>query len=86
MDIIWLMVRVWLDLYLLPSWMHDRTPEAKHPYRRMFTRRHQLKRRIVKSVWIGAALLILINPMLHILLVISLPAALLSFAILDETH
>lgn len=86
MDILWLMLRVWLDLYLFPNWMHDRNPESQHPYRRMFTRKHQLKRRIVKSVWIGAGLLVLMNPMLHILLAIALPATLLSFAILDETR
>ena len=85
MDIIKLMILVWLDLYLFPHWMHDRTPDPLHPYRRLFTRKHQRKRNLVKSVWIGAGLLILVHPVLHIMLLIALPATLLSFAILDET-
>ncbi|WP_281646511.1 hypothetical protein [Parendozoicomonas sp. Alg238-R29] len=86
MKVVWLMLRVWLDHHLLPVWMHDRSPEGRHPYRRQFTRRYQLKRGIVKGIWICAGLLVLINPVLHILLAIALPTTLLSFAILDETR
>ena len=86
MKLVLLIFRTWVDRHFLPCWMQNRTPDAQHPYRRRFTRQHQLKRNIVKGIWIGAALLILLNPDLHVLLAVTLPTTLLSFAILDETR
>ncbi len=85
MSIVWLMVRTWLEQHILPPWMADRRPDSKHPYRRLFTRKHSRKRSLVKILWIAAGALILAFPTLQIALAIALPVTLLSFVILDET-
>ena len=84
MHVLWLMFRLWLHRLFLPDWAQNHTPDANHPYRRLFTRRHKVKRNLVKNIWIGAGLVMLINPVLHILLAIVLSVTFLSFAILDE--
>ncbi len=79
------MLRLWLDEHLFPDWMHCRTPDNNHFYRRMFSRRYQAKKRLVKHIWMVAGLLILCYPLTWFALLIGLPVTLLSFAILDET-
>lgn len=69
----------------LPDWMQDTTPDPHHFYRRTFTKKHQAKKNLVRNVWIAAGLLMLVNPVMHIALLIALPTTLLSFVILDET-
>ncbi|MGB1271572.1 MAG: hypothetical protein ACPG5T_05830 [Endozoicomonas sp.] len=59
--------------------------DAIHPERPRRSRKHQIKRSWVKSIWIAAGLLMLLNPVLPITLIIALPTTFLSFMILDET-
>lgn len=61
------------------------TADAIHPERHRLSRKHQIKRSWVKSIWIAAGLLMLLNPVLPIALIIALPTTFLSFVILDET-
>ncbi|MCL6271214.1 hypothetical protein M3P05_14910 [Sansalvadorimonas sp. 2012CJ34-2] len=86
MHMFWVMIRLWINHHFLPHWMQDKEPDERHPYRRLFTDSHQRKRKIVKRIWMGAGLIVLSSPMLHILLIVALPATFLSFAILDETR
>ncbi|MCL6414932.1 hypothetical protein MIB92_04665 [Aestuariirhabdus sp. Z084] len=82
MQILLLMLR----MALLPQWMLQQEPDAAHFYRRTFTPRYRAKRRIVRTLWLLATLLILSNPVLPFIIMIGLPTTLLGFAILDETQ
>ncbi|WP_062263946.1 hypothetical protein [Endozoicomonas arenosclerae] len=79
------LISTMLKIKWQPDWMQDKTPDARHFYRRTFTASYRAKRSIVKNIWIAAGLLMLINPVIHIALLIALPVTLLSFVILDET-
>ncbi|WP_051786049.1 hypothetical protein [Endozoicomonas numazuensis] len=79
------LISIMLKIKWQPDWMQNQSPEANHFYRRTFTRSYRTKKRIVKNIWIAAGLLMLINPVIHIVMLIALPATLLSFVILDET-
>ena len=81
------MQRQWrLANLLLPEWMADKTPDPNHFYRRCFTPRYRAKRGIVKNVWIGAAAIVLCNPVPAVMMIVGLGASFLSFMILDETQ
>ncbi len=74
-----------LERRLLPDWVWDRRPDPDHPSRRRFTGKYQAKRRIVKSLWLGAGCLMLVNPVLPFMAVVGLSTTFLAFVILDET-
>ncbi|MGI9274627.1 MAG: hypothetical protein ACR2PT_07240 [Endozoicomonas sp.] len=74
-----------LKIRLMPDWMQDQTPDSQHFYRRTFTRSYKAKKGLVRNLWIGAGLLVLLNPVLPVLLLVALPTTFLSFLILDET-
>ncbi|MGI9280665.1 MAG: hypothetical protein ACR2PX_13740 [Endozoicomonas sp.] len=79
------LLSIMLKIKWQPDWMQNQSPEANHFYRRTFTGSYRAKKKIVKNIWIAAGLLMLINPVIHIVMLIALPATLLSFVILDET-
>lgn len=54
--------------------------------RRKNTPQYKARKRMCKNVWIGAGLLMLLNPVLPIIGALSLLATLLSFTILDESE
>ncbi len=56
-----------------------------HPHYRRFTKRYMRKRGLVKSLWIVAGVIFLINPVIQLIAVVALFTTCLSFAILDET-
>ncbi|RRJ83173.1 hypothetical protein [Aestuariirhabdus litorea] len=82
MPILMLMLR----MAVLPHWMWHEEPDEKHFYHRTFTPRYRAKRRIVRTLWLAAGLLMLCNPVLPFVILIGLPMTLLGFVILDETR
>ncbi|WP_153764251.1 hypothetical protein [Endozoicomonas sp. OPT23] len=75
-----------IKIILLPGWLQNGTPDPDHPHQRRFTKRYRFKRKQLKPLWIIACLLMLINPAVHLIMLIALPMSLLSFIILDETE
>jgi len=71
---------------LLPSWMSDKTPEEDHFYRRLFTRKHQAKRALVRKLWIGAGILMVAVQSAPFVIFLSLFVTFISFSLLDETQ
>jgi hypothetical protein len=59
-------------------------PDEDHPHRRRFTPGYRRKRGIVKNVWIGSALVMILQPP-AIVVAMVLGTTFLSFVILDET-
>lgn len=74
-----------LERRLLPEWTRDRRPDPDHPSRRRYTGKYRAKRRIVKSLWLGAGCVMLLNPVVPFLAVVGLSTTFLAFVILDET-
>lgn len=56
-----------------------------HPHYRRFTVQYKKKRSMVKNFWIGAGLITLAFPLLHIAFILALLTTLISFCLLDET-
>jgi hypothetical protein len=50
------------------------------------TRRHRVLRQRCKNIWIVAGVAMMLNPLPSVMLVMTLVASLLSFAVLDETE
>ncbi len=71
--------------WLLPDWASTGCGDPSHSHGRRYTRAYQKKREIVKSVWIGSGLLMLVFPVLPLVAALSLLTTFLSFVILDET-
>jgi hypothetical protein len=46
---------------------------------------YRAKQRLVKDLWLGAGLLILVQPVLPLAMIIGLLTTFIAFAILDET-
>lgn len=70
---------------LLPYWRQNRTPDPNHPHRRRFTNRYRRKRDLVKNLWIGSGLLMVLCNNVALILVLALATTFLSFCVLDET-
>ncbi|MET4692763.1 hypothetical protein [Endozoicomonas lisbonensis] len=79
------LVKTMLQINLGQAQKLDPLPEPEHFSRRRLTRQYKAKKALVRNVWIAACSLMLINPVLPVILIIALPATLLSFMILDET-
>ncbi|MEO0442786.1 MAG: hypothetical protein AAFZ92_03460 [Pseudomonadota bacterium] len=60
--------------------------DEEHSHYRRFTKRYKRKQSLVKNYWIGAGLIGLMFPVLHVLIVLSLATTFVSFSILDETE
>jgi len=58
---------------------------GRYQYQRCQTRRYKAKLEIVKNLWIGSGLLMLINPVIPFVVIVSLASTFTSFMILDET-
>ena len=56
----------------------------RHPHWRRFTPKYRKKKAIVKDVWIGSGLVIIVSP-LGLQLILLLVTTLVAFMILDET-
>lgn len=70
---------------LLPDHLQDRRPDPNHAHRRRFTSKYRRKQGLVKNLWIGASLVVLLNPTIVMLLIVGLPVTFLAFIVLDET-
>lgn len=74
-----------LHRYVLPGWYSDETPDARHPHRRRHTAAYRRRRELVKWLWIGSGLIMLLaHAAPHYVLALALTTAFLSFMILDE--
>ena len=73
-----------LDL-ILPHWVGDRSPDLDHPHRRRFTELYRRKKGIVRNLWLGSGLLMLLVATPALVLAMALGTTFLSFVILDET-
>ncbi|MDE1463137.1 hypothetical protein [Spartinivicinus poritis] len=74
----------WLCSKLLPGWMHNKKPDAKHFYRRLFTNAYQNKKQRLTIYWlILGGFLTQINSLPAIVCLL-LIATFATFAILDE--
>lgn len=67
----------------LPHWLRAGRADWERQHRRRLTPAYRARRRRVRSLWIGAGLLVLWQPSLPVVLVVGLLTALMSFAILD---
>ena len=76
----------WLQRYILPHWVEDRSPDAEHPHRRRFTLAYRRKKRIGKNVWIASGLVMIVQASPAIIAGMLLGTTFLSFVILDETR
>lgn len=72
-------------IQLLPAWLFQTQPDAKHFHRRRFTSKYRSKKRIVWNLWGAVALLVIFIPVVPIAVFACLLTSFLSFAILDET-
>ena len=75
----------WLCALILPHWAKDRSPNLDHPHRRRFTGLYRRKKGIVRNLWIGSGLLMIVVATPALILAMALATTFLSFAILDET-
>ena len=74
-----------LQRYIMPCWYGDETPDASHPHRRRLTAAYRRRRELVKWLWIGSGLVMLLaHAAPHYVLALALSTAFLSFMILDE--
>jgi hypothetical protein len=71
--------------WILPDWVRRRRNDPSHSHGRRFTPRYRKKKEIVRSVWIGSGLMMLVFPALPFIVALSLLTTFLSFVILDET-
>lgn len=67
------------------GWLRAGRADWQHAHRRRLTARYLARRRKVKSLWIGAGVIMALNPDLSFICVLALVMALVSFAILDDT-
>jgi len=75
----------WLRRQILPEWTRDESPDRRHPHKRRFTRGYVRKKEIVKNLWIGSGLLMILLATPALMLAIAMGTTFLSFVILDET-
>jgi hypothetical protein len=70
---------------LLPHWRDNGRADPTHPHRRRYTKRYRRKVDMVKSLWIGSGLIMLLCNSLALILGLALATTFLSFVVLDET-
>lgn len=70
---------------LLPDHLLDCRPDPDSPQRRRFTASYQRKVALVKHLWIGAGLVVWLDPTIAMLLIVGLPMIFLALTLLDET-
>lgn len=78
---------LWFTTCVLPSWrqkiLHNQGDRTGFDSR-VLSDRHLRKRSVVKNFWIIAGLLMLLQPVLHVVLVVGMFTTFLSFMYLDE--
>lgn len=74
-----------LYMRMLPDKLADRRPDPLSPHRRRFTAAYRRKRAVVKKIWAGAGLIVLMHPTVATLIIVGLFTTFLSFTVLDET-
>ncbi len=77
-----------LEILLLlycPKCYERRQPDENHPYRRLFTKKYQAKKQVVKGLWIATGILMIIYPLMPFIVTLGLFTTFLSFSILDES-
>ena len=72
--------------WLMPACIRSTSPDARHYHRRRFTRAYKKKQQIVKSLWIGSGILMLLVQALPYMVVSAMFTTCLAFMILDETQ
>lgn len=72
--------------FLKPSWMQDKTPDASHFYRRLFTSKHRAKRAKARLLWIGVGGLMLAFPYPPLIIALSLFTTFITFSLMDESN
>jgi len=75
----------WLQRHVLPQWTQDESPDREHPHKRRFTPAYLRKKGIVKNLWIGSGLLMILLATPALMLALTMGTTFLSFVILDET-
>lgn len=71
---------------LLPEWTQDTSPDRDHPHRRRFTASYRRKRAIVKNLWIGSGLVMIVEATPAFIFAVALGTTFMAFVILDETR
>ncbi|MBL4795675.1 MAG: hypothetical protein JKY24_09310 [Pseudomonadales bacterium] len=67
-----------------PQWMHDKTPDTNHFYRRTFTARYQTKKKALYYLWVALLLTMIINPFVAYAVGSGMFMTFFSFFVLDE--
>ncbi len=83
------MMHRWLDwVYkgLLPAWRISKKLDSSHAYYRTQTNAYKARKSMVKNFWIAAGILVLLNPSLHVAVIVALFTTFLSFMYLDESR
>ncbi len=78
---------LWLRRCFLPLWRQNTDKnqgDKRHFYRRTLCVEYQKKKSMVKNFWIAAGVVVLIQPLLHVVLVVAMFTTFISFMYLDE--
>jgi len=78
---------LWLQRCFLPLWRQNvdqNQGDERHFYRRTLCAEYQKKKSTVKNFWIAAGVVVLIQPFLHVVLVVAIFTTFISFMYLDE--
>ncbi len=71
--------------WLQPAWKQQQQKhDPHHSYKRTLCESYQKRREHVKTFWIVAGLVILVEPVLHFAILVSMFTTFLSFMYLDE--
>ncbi len=70
---------------LVPGRYPGMKPDPNHSYGRTLCQSYLLRKRQVKNFWIIAGVVVMLEPVLHIAVVVSLFTTFLSFMYLDES-
>lgn len=72
--------------WFMPDWALKTYPDPQHSHGRRLTHSYKKKQDIVKNLWIGSGLLMLVIGVLPYLVAATLFTTFISFVILDETE
>ena len=73
----------WITAF--PDWLRAGRNDYQYYHRRRLTARYLAKKRKVKTLWIVAGAIMLLNPQLSFVVVVGLITTFLSLGILDDT-
>ena len=68
-----------------PDWLREGRNDYQHYHRRRLTARYLARKRKVKTLWIVAGLVMLLNPRPSFVVLVGLITTFLSLGILDDT-